>query len=311
MSKRRALQQQIRHAIAECSHIGESKRNYKMQHNGQTDERVFSIQTKENLVNCASSFSKYVKREHPEVKWARDITQEVVQQWLDANKDNWNQSTMRAYISAMKKIAKQLNATYKNCHVDLEGLKNNKEQNLMDKERNVIMERTDYEALCQSLRTSQAQARVAIEIAGRSGLRAKEISRLKTKNIDLDKNILLIDEGAKNGKKRTVPIRPKDREFYARLKENLESKNQAYVCDGVSEDSLNSGIREKMKELKLDKKYKNTTIHSIRKMYAKERYEEKLAKGYNEEKAWSVVQKEIGHEARFRQFLFNVYVLGE
>lgn len=304
----RSLKSQINYSITQHAHIGESKRAYRNQHNGKSDGRTFSVETTEILRDCANSFTKYMKEAHPDVRMAKNIKAEMVQEWLNKNIENWSQATMNNRISQMKKIAEQLNETYKDCDIQLDKLKNNKKQTQNDKIRDRAMERCDYEAIRKNLQNTKSQAKTAIEIAGRNGLRIKEISRLKTENINLEKNELCIEEGAKNGKKRNVPIREKDRDYYANLKAELENKGQTCVCDGVQEDSLNKAIRKEMEKLEISEKYEKTTNHSIRKMYARERMQEELGKGYSKEKAWSIIQKELGHGASFRQTLYNTYI---
>ena len=149
----------------------------------------------------------------------------------------------------------------------------------------------------------------AVEIASRCGLRSKEIARLRTDCIDIENKCLHIIEGAKNGKKRDVPIRKKDLPYFEDLKNTcMYFNNSEYVTDGVSEDSLNKAIRRSLQRLGLDDKYKNTSIHSIRKSYATERYNEELKKTKDERKSWEKVQEELGHGNRFRKELFNTYI---
>ena len=304
----RSLKSQINYAITKNAHIGESKRSYRNQHDGKTNGRTFSVGYTEVLRDCANSFAKYIKAEHPDIRMAKEITTRVVQQWIDYNKDKWSNATTNNRISQMQVIAQQINNTYKEADIHLDELKNNKDQKRDDKIRDKAMDRKDYEAIRYNLQQSQSQARHAIEIAGRNGLRIKEISCLKTKNIDLEKNVLHITEGAKNGKYRDVPIRKMDRNYYLNLKKELENMKQEYVCGGVKEDSLNRAIRSEMKQLGLNRKYEKTTNHAIRKMYARERMEEERSNGKSEEKAWSIVQKELGHGSGFRQALYKTYI---
>lgn len=304
----RSIKAQLNHAICENAKIGESKRSYKSQHDGKTNGHTFSVGYTEALRDCAGSFSKFLRVEHPEIRMIKDIKMEIAQQWIDANKDNWSNAMMDNRISQLKVLATQINNTYKGADVHMDGLKNSKELTRDDKIRDKAMERADYEAIRDKLQRSQSSAKYAVEIAGRSGLRIKEISHLKTENIDLRKNVLHIVEGAKNGKHRDVPIRESDRGYYEKLKDELQCKKQEYVCGGVKENSLNNSIRNAMKELGISEKYKMTSNHSIRKMYAKERMVEELSKGYSEEKAWSVVQKELGHGDGFRKALYKTYV---
>ncbi|WP_279238014.1 tyrosine-type recombinase/integrase [Candidatus Galacturonibacter soehngenii] len=142
-------------------------------------------------------------------------------------------------------------------------------------------------------------------MAYRAGLRVKEIARLHSDNINLEKGVIEVREGSKNGKFRDVSIRTPDIAYFTDLKEEMKGQ---YICRGVSEDSLNRGIRRVMQDLSLDKKYYATTIHSIRKLYASERMQEEREKGLNERDSWCVVQQNLGHGNKFREELYKIYI---
>ena len=144
-----------------------------------------------------------------------------------------------------------------------------------------------------------------MEITARTGLRIKEVARLHADRINIEKRVIEVREGAKNGKFRDVPIREKDLAFFRDLKERMAGQ---YVTRGVNEDTLNKGIRRGLQRAGLDKKYAATTNHALRKMYATERMEELRNAGLPERAAWLKVQQELGHGSQFREELFRVYV---
>ena len=302
MGKIRSLTQQLNYCISQSCHIGESKRQYKMQNNGKTEERVFSVQYAENLRKSAKSLANFIKENYPDVKMARDINSKHVQSWLNDNAENWSKQTIINKISQIEKIAIQINSTYSaNVTLKLHQPEGKTNGNI----RNVAFKREDFEKVNSLLKEGTSQSIKAAEITARCGLRVKEVAHLKTERINLDKKVIEIREGGKNGKWRDIPIRDKDMAYFTDLKDNCHS---LYVTEGVQEDSLNDGIRRKMKKLGISEKYKCTTEHAIRKMYARERMQEERNKGKSEQEAWKIVKYELGHGDDDRPKLYKTYV---
>lgn len=187
-----------------------------------------------------------------------------------------------------------------------------------DRIRTKAMDPADLDALRKSFadRNSQSDGRIALEIAYRGGLRAREVARLHTDQIDIENAILRKIDG-KGGKLRDVPIRRQDMEFFTTLKQQ-----GGYVCrnsghrnaDGTG---INRAIRDEMRRIGIAEKYEKTTIHAIRKLYARERMMELTGtdlrqdprQNFKERKAWEIVQTELGHGSTLRMELYVRYVL--
>ncbi len=302
MGKTRSLNAQINYAISRHTHIGESKRGYKIGHNGETNGRIFSVRYAKNLRDTTKSFTNFMKEVHPEIRMAKDIKTEHIQAWADTRGKDWTSPTWTSKISQMQKIMANVNDTFKS-NVKCEIIKPDKISKTSPRVK--AMEKNDITMLKSELGKGNSQAITAIEVASRCGLRVNEISALKSENINLEKNVIEIRDGAKNGKWRDVPIRDADREYFAQLKSNITT---GYITEGVKPDGLNRGIRRAMTKIGLNEKYDRTTVHSIRKTYARERMEELRTQGKSERSAWSVVQQELGHGSEFRQALYNVYI---
>ena len=299
MGKRRSIQQQLNYVISDNCRIGHSKRA----ENGTNTGYVYSVQYAENLRDTARNLANYLRSEWPDVKWVKDIKSEHIQAWLDKRSPNWSNATLTNHVSRLKIIEKQIIKTYK---IDIDWkFKVLVKENFI-KIRDVAMTREDYNNLQKKLDQGNSAAKIATSITARTGLRIKEIARLKVDNINLNDMVIEVRDGAKNGKYRDVPIRPSDREFFNELKNSLIG--QVYVCDGAKEDSINTGIRRAMKSLGLAEKYKSTSNHAIRKMYARETYEQLIEQGYSDKKAWCQVQKDLGHSDKYRQSLFDTYI---
>lgn len=300
MSRCRSLTQQLNYAISENCRIGHSKRA----ENGVNSGYVYSVQYAENLRGTAKNLANFLKNEYPEVRWIKDIKPEHIQAWVNSRSKNWSNATMVNHLSRIGIMQKQVNRVYK---VDVDWKITLPVKETIGKVvRDVAMEREDYNKLQELLDGGKSVARYATAITARTGLRIKEIAELRVERINLDKMVVEVRQGGKNGKFRDVPIRKADQKYFIELKSSLA--NQDYVCGGVTDDSLNKSMRRALNKLGLGEKYTRTTNHAIRKMYARECYQELLEQGFPEKSAWSKVQNNLGHGKEFRQALFDTYI---
>lgn len=302
--KIRSLQQQFKYAIDSNIKIGHSKKN-----EGR-ESGLYSIDRIENLRDFSKQFSNYIKQNYPDVRLVKEITNEHIQSFLNDNASKWTERTANEYITNFKKLDDLLQKTYHTQEITKDLIVPVANKTVT---RDVAMSKEDLQKLRNSYaaRDSKSAGRDAIEISYRLGLRAKEIARLNTKNIDIENKMVYVREGAKNGKYRDVPIRDKDLSYFKDLKDR---SGEGYIFN-VQEDSLNRSIRNELKRIGLNDKYDNTTIHSIRKLYATERMEELRGPvaqdplvSAEERKCWEIVQQELGHGNNLRMALYNTYI---
>lgn len=299
----RNLNQQLQHAISETFREGGKKHEYRIAHNG-TDNLTFGVQTNENIRAVAKQFSKYMKENHPEVRMVRDISSEMVDEFLRCKAKNWSIKTCEERLSDMRVIFGKCNRVYGRMHSldhltpPIPGHGNI---------RTVAMTIEDYYKLAKSFinRGTTSIAPTAMQLSHRIGCRINEAAHLRTGAIDLNKGVVHLTEGTKGGKHRDVPIREKDRNFFISLKSIGED---VYVCHGIQAESIDKAIRREMKRIGISNHYERTTDHSIRKLYAKERMEEERKKGLSERQAWEIVQQELGHGRHYRHELYVTYV---
>lgn len=303
--KKRSIKQQILYAINNHLSYGQSKRAYKKDHAGTTDGKIFSIDRANALRDTAKSFSQFVKANYPEVRLIKDIPPEAAQAYINANLKGWSNATACEVVSRLRIIAQQVNNTF-HCSISLDATSPKKDhtQNI----RTTALTFEDIQRLRADLMGRRTMGVYALEIGARCGLRAKEIEHLKSDCINLDRWVIEIREGGKNGKYRDIPIRVKDRDYFSQLK--ASTPPGAYVTQGVKRDSLNHAIREAMKRCGISDKYIKSAIHAIRKYYARERFREEIAAGQDRRHAWQVVQMELGHGSGFRKALFDAYIGG-
>ncbi|MDL2233758.1 site-specific integrase [Ruminococcaceae bacterium OttesenSCG-928-L11] len=261
----------------------------------------------------------FVKENYPKVKLVRDITSEHTTAWMKSL--TWTSGdSFDEYRSRLSKVQELCEVTFGKCHhpgswgtIDMEKPAD------LGKIRTAVMTREDFFAIRDSImKTGRSNAWIAMEISSRVGIRVKGCHWLRGKDIDLQNwTVRVTKKGAKNGRARTIPIRPQDREFFRWLKERTPEDRIFRMKNGkvLKEDSINSTIRRHMEKLGLDKKYEDTTLHAVRKMYAGERMAElrgpvPLKDTKAEMKAFDILSAELGHGEN-RLDLYKVYVLGE
>ncbi len=304
---KRTIEQQLSYSTCSLIRTNYSKRQYRMTHGGKTDGYLFSNENIRKYRDTIKSFAKFIHKNYPEVKLVKNITTEMLQAWIDANRNNWSDATMAEKISQLKMIFLRVERVY-HCEAACEPLdlivppKNgNKKRSIMISCEHIIMIRDSFAS-----RDAKCAARIALELAVRLGLRVKECEHLHPEDINLERRYVYVCEGGKGGKRRYVPIREADYEYFRELKDN--TKNQEYVLGGVTSCAINKAIRREMKALGIDKYYLDTTTHSVRKHYAVTRYKEERLKGKDEIEAWETVQCELGHGPKFRLPLFKAYI---
>lgn len=295
--KHRNISQQLKQAVRSNITLGHSKANERQM---GISNRIYSIQNSENMINTANQFGKWLNQSHPEIKWAKQLTAEHAKEFILSQKA-WNQNTAYAKASQINQLGRLINATYKcNINLKVDIAPPSEGKNIRD----IAITPSDLSLIRDSLAPG-SNGRTAVEISSRCGLRIKEISHLRGNRINLDKQVIEVREGAKNGKYRDVPIRDKDIAYFRVLKEQA---GIGYVTQGVKDDSLNRAIRRAMERCGVADQYKLTTNHAIRKTYARERFNQELQNGKTKTAAWSHVQVELGHGSQFREKLYNVYI---
>ena len=309
-SRQRSVKAQLEHTLNKSSKIGLVQKHFDKESKADTYSAVYSCGSYKSLQDTARQFSLYVKTYHPEMyfKQVRELPTSLFQEWLDAKaaSGSWSQRTCQKHFSCMCKLGYLCHKVF-NIKDFSKGLTEPKSVRT-EKVRNKSMERADYELLRDKLSESTSpNALRALELSARLGLRSREAACLRVERISLEERCVRLNEGCKNGRPRTVPIREKDMPYFEQLCREVGS---GYICNGVKEQSLNHTIRNALRALGLAEKYPCSSLHAVRKLYAKERFQEELLRLQDSKKAWDCVSSELGH-GRDRMDLFAVYVLGE
>ena len=312
----RSIKDQFRHAISRQSRHRQSK--HSATRDAQTNG-VFSSDRRDSLEERAAQFATWMKDNHPEIRFVKDITKAHTSEWL-ASLPHVTGRTLDEYNSQLGKLYTICSASYKDAFSGKTSWKQSKTElpEIVGLLRTVAMNREDFAALLDSMKsTNRSDAYLALEMTSRSGLRVNECAWLSGKDINLVNNTIYVcREGAKGGRARTLPIREKDRRFYGELKDRVGNGwifPSSHTKNGhLQADSINDTIRRHMEKIGISEKYPKTTLHTVRKMFARERMvalrgPERLADKGEEMKHFNIVAAELGH-GKGRYDLYNAYV---
>lgn len=297
----RNLKYQFLNAIDKNFKEGMDKHSLKS--SGQMNgARVFSYSDRKNLIDVASNFSNWMKQEHPEVKQVKDVNSNHIQGFLNSKKDTCSQATLKQYANKFNKLEKVVNNTY-NTNANYKGfaIPTTKEQT---KIRNSSMSKADFKKLETGFSNSKSSAKTAIQLSAKCGLRVSETTKLQGRDINLSKGVINVVD-SKGGRSREVPIRPQDKAYFTDLK--AQYKDYERICP-VKPDSINKAIQREMEKQGIAEKYQDTSIHSIRKMYAQNEFDRLREEGHSITESLKEVSVLLGH-GEDRMELMQQYVL--
>lgn len=320
-----SLKNQFTNAIDQNFKPGVNKHNYT-----GTDRLIFSYSERNTFINISSNFVNYLKKYHPDIRYIRDIKPEITIEYFQHKSSIWSDATIKSQYSALDKISDLTKQTYKKSDIGfMDGvekpIKIKGEENKIVY-RTILMERSDYNKIIAASttgrRNSDTPSVAAIKMASVTGARVSELARLKVKDIDLENNrVHLVGKG---GKHRTLTnISPERiaviKKIYAVHCKGKQPNDYVFTSKNgkaIRPDSINRQLCRLCQSVKdgkctLADKYQSnkTGIHSIRKMWATERYQELVSTGIDQKKAAGNVIEELGH-GRQRTELCRVYIKG-
>lgn len=297
----RNLKYQLNYCVN--SNFKEKIDKYSLKTNGGTgNSKIYSYSDRQNLLDFTCNFANYMKQEHPEIKMARDIKTEHIQSFLSSKANNCTQNTLKQYVSKVNKMEKLINATY---NTDLK-FNVSCPKAFTESSRTQQMSQEHYNKLINNMR--EGNGRNGLMMAKEFGLRVSEVVNMKQKDIDLNKGVVRVI-GGKGGRNREVPINTSSqRNLAEKLYNSVTSANERIVP--IKEDSVNQSLNRAMDRLNIKNEYKDSGIHSARKLYAQNEYDRLRAEGMEIKEALGQVSENLGHsrERGEDKDLINRYV---
>ena len=264
--------------------------------------RIFSYSDRKNLIDVSCNLANYLSDNNPEIKFVKDIKAHHIQGFLNKKSKTCSQATIKQYATKFNKLENVVNSVY-NANANYKGfvVPLTKENT---KIRNMSMSREDFLKLEKGFINSKSCAKEAIQLSSRAGLRVSEITKLQGRDINISKGVINVVD-SKGGRDREVPIRPQDKDYFIDLKSKY--KDYERICP-VKSDSINEPIQTELQKQGLKEKYTNTSIHSIRKLYAQEEFDRLRKEGLEIKQALGEVSVLLGHSDN-RIELMKEYVL--
>ena len=300
------LKHQFFQAIDNAIAFGESKHSAK-QNGIDTDKKIYSYSACNSMRDTAKDFANYLKREYPEVKKTYQINQGHIKNYLESKIPTCSQKTLEQYSSRLDKLGKLCGERYKfemNWKVKAPQKMHQSSEGRTLKMDTYVLHQIYTEG-------SPSQSKTALKLSEAFGLRVSECVHIRPCDINRFNHTLFINE-SKGGRSRTLDITtPKQIEAIRELKE-WEEKNDRAPSESiltVKAGSVNHFLQDRL-ERKGITEYKEhkTGVHSIRKLYATDRYNELRQSGIKHTEAWGIVSVELGHSAN-RLDLFQTYVV--
>jgi integrase len=280
-------------------------------HNAKHLDTVYSYAERSSLVELSSQVGKFIKENYIDTKRVLDIKGEMIQSFINSKANSCNQETLGQYASRIHKLEHIVNDIYKgkvSWYSDLIVPASNLSS---EKTRNIAMTRNDFNSILNRAYAMQSKSNavIAIELAGRFGMRVSEACKLQPRDINIEDMKLHIHE-SKGGRSRDIDIKPEDAEY---LKKIIDGKVKDKSIVSIKEDSVNKYLVRSEEALRIRDRYRNadTGIHSIRKMVAQELYDKHRENGLSKKESLNLVSAYLGHgknrEQTMKQYILNIH----
>jgi len=311
---KKKLEQQFRMAAEFRFREGADKHALKLEGALADSALIFGYSTLYNLLDFAYGFCRWMAAHEHRVDFIKEIPVEVWNEFLEDKGQHVGLITLKNYASRIRTWEKIVNAAF---GVNVKWSKELALPHRLNAEEKEIqrieqMQREDFGLIMAYTRESQSKSHAvaALELSARFGLRVEGASRIKSQNVHLDANGLwgfgTIDITEKGNRRRTIDIKCQDdRSFIARM---IAGKGPDERLVPIQKDSVNKFLYRVMTKVGIKDSYPETSIHSIRKMYAQETWDNYRKKGYSWDQALRYVNRQLGHGEERNKQLLGVYV---
>lgn len=256
--------------------------------------KIYSYSDRRNLIDTSAHFSNWLRQRHPEIRYIKDISSDITQEYLNESSQGWTKATITVKMSHLKKLEKLAADTFRNSNVcffcDIV------KPCGRDNSRTIPMTRNDYTKLLLTMNKSVSSAKTAIELCGRFGLRVSETTKLQYRDIILneDGSASINIVNSKGGKSRVIKTSNQDDvSFLSSLTSYHSDKSRIVPIDSKS---VNKFVQRYLRSAGLEKYTKaKTSTHAIRKMVAQEKYDEYRNSGLSRKDSINKVSFYLGH----------------
>lgn len=309
---RKRTELQFKDAIDEVFREGADKHAIKQEGRMKNTSRVFSYAHKKNLLDFSDMLSQWLRENHNEVKYVKNITADMMNEFLVEKSKTVMASTIRAYASYIRKWEKIVRKKYKARINWSEGLvvptKLTKEEKEIERSRQML--RKHYDQVVDASKDSRSVAKVAFDISGRFGARVEGAATICAKDVFLDNSgrwklgrVFLKEKG---GRERFVDIRTEDDRKY--IEEQIRGKAPEDRLVPIKKDSINRQLNRVMTTLGLKEEYPDIGEHAIRKLYAQETWDMCRESGMGYKQTIRYMNRQLGHHSERDIRILEIYV---
>jgi len=274
---------------------------------------IFSYSQKQNQLNLSDNFCSWARKKVLHIKYVKDITGELWNEFLSDKAECASHATLDNYISRILKWQCVLNAFY-GAHIQWQG-KIEKPYKLTDEDGVILrlqqMSLKDYERLVEYGEKSgtRSYGHIAVQISRKIGTRVCGFKKLTADEVELEGGrwgfgtVGLLEKGKRY---RRVDITCQDdADFFRTL---LKGKNPDDRLVPIRPASVNQYVNRVMHALDIKRDYPETSIHSVRKLYAQELFYKIRRGGMSVEEAIRFVNLQLGHGQERNRKLLSIYV---
>ena len=301
-----SLKNQVFFAISQNWHEGTQKRNFKMQEGSHMTPKIFSYSENFRLKDVARDFGNYLKDNHPDIRQIKDITPNMMQEFLNS-KSSCSKQTINTYYHSMKKIDLILEKTYKLYYskfVDIIKPISTQGQNSSYRGVTNQIPTIELAKVLDHCKQHPSQSSYVIQLQAFMGLRINELVHgLKIENIDFSNNRLLLTN-TKGGK---LLARELTSENANLLKEIIEKRYdpKGIRLFSIENASVNKYLARVETKLNINGKY---SIHNIRSRVAQDHFDNLRHNGYNKHDALKETSLFLNHRTEREQMLTQSYI---
>ena len=211
---------QLEHAVRQCSAYGDSKRADKFNKAVNTDWKIYSDKSMDDMVDLALDFGRFITKNYPHIRNSYEIGRDEIQAFMNKKASTCAQTTLTTKISRLWKLEK--------CCIRISCTNNQKKFNWDTS--NVIIPKSTKEVKYKknkSISTEHANVAIAdlnekksevvnaVVLSLNTGMRVEEDTCLKVKNVHFEKGefgygyIVIVkgpEGGAKGDRPRIIPF---------------------------------------------------------------------------------------------------------
>lgn len=269
--------------------------------------KIYSYSDRKNLIDFTANFANFMRENYKDVKMAKDIKSEHVQNFLNLKSKTCTNETLEQYVSKANKMRNLINRTYiSSPNIPSFDIKAPASVSSKQATKDKQITREHYELVKRNIKGNGLKA---VELATNFGLRVSEITKLQKRDIDLEKREIKVVDG-KGGRDRDIPIEtPAQWKIAVEIKESVGGDDYQRIVP-IKPNGVNMSIQRAMEKCKIDKEYVGNKVHSFRKLYAQEAFDRDREAGYSIEKSLGRTSERLGHsvERGEDKELINRYV---